>query len=179
MATLLSPGVNVTEIDLTTIVPAVATSTGAIAGLFRWGPVGERVLIDSETNLVKRFGYPTNYNAETFFTAANFLSYTDALYVVRAANTSGAVASQSFFANTVSNTVSNNIFIVVSGNTSGISSGMYVTQTANPNVVTAAATTTVTQVINSTAIQLSTSANTSTSANLYLVGHRLTILLLV
>ena len=37
MAFQLSPGVNVSEIDLTTIVPAVSTSTGAIAGVFRWG----------------------------------------------------------------------------------------------------------------------------------------------
>ena len=42
MPTQLSPGVNVTEIDLTTIVPAVATSTGAIAGIFNWGPLKDR-----------------------------------------------------------------------------------------------------------------------------------------
>jgi hypothetical protein len=79
----LSPGVNVTEIDLTTIVPAVATSTGAIAGVFTWGPANERVLIDSETTLVNTFGKPNSNNAETFFTAANFLGYTNSLYVVR------------------------------------------------------------------------------------------------
>lgn len=83
----LSPGVNVTEIDLTTIVPAVSSSVGAIAGVFNWGPVNERVLIDSETNLVSVFGKPNSNNAETWFTAANFLGYTDSLYVVRAANT--------------------------------------------------------------------------------------------
>ena len=42
----LSPGVNITEIDLTTVVPAVATTDGAIAGVFRWGPIKDRVLID-------------------------------------------------------------------------------------------------------------------------------------
>lgn len=83
----LSPGVNVTEVDLTTIVPAVATSTGAIAGIFNWGPVNERTLIDSETNLVARFGKPNANNAETWFTAANFLGYTNSLIVARAANT--------------------------------------------------------------------------------------------
>ena len=82
----LSPGVNVTEIDLTTIVPAVASSTGAIAGAFNWGPVGERILIDSETNLVAEFGKPNSNNYQTWFTAANFLGYTNSLYVVRAAN---------------------------------------------------------------------------------------------
>lgn len=91
----ISPGVNVSEIDLTTVVPAVATTEGAIAGVFRWGPVDERVLISSEPELVSRFGRPTNYNAETFFTAASFLAYGNKLYVVRAAdaNTLNAVAN--------------------------------------------------------------------------------------
>ena len=94
----VSPGVNVSEIDLTTVVPAVSSTEGAIAGVFRWGPVSERVLIDSEQSLVARFGRPTSHNPETFFTAANFLSYGNKLYVVRVANTtanadvSGAVA---------------------------------------------------------------------------------------
>ena len=80
----VSPGVNVSEIDLTTVVPAVSTTDGAIAGVFNWGPVKERVLIDSETQLVARFGRPTNENAETWFTAASFLSYGNKLNVARA-----------------------------------------------------------------------------------------------
>jgi len=94
MPTQLSPGVNVTEIDLTTIVPAVATSTGAIAGIFNWGPVGVRTLVDSETTLVNTFGKPNSNNAETWFTAANFLGYTNSLYVVRAANTTSSNIAQ-------------------------------------------------------------------------------------
>lgn len=86
----VSPGVNVSEIDLTTVVPAVSTTEGAIAGVFRWGPVDKRVLVDSESNLVARFGKPTNHNAETFFTASNFLSYGNKLYVARTANTTDA-----------------------------------------------------------------------------------------
>ncbi len=89
----VSPGVNVSEIDLTTVVPAVSTTEGAIAGLFRWGPVGARTLVDSEANLAARFGKPTNHNAETFFTAANFLSYGNKLYVARAANTTANSSS--------------------------------------------------------------------------------------
>lgn len=87
MAFQVSPGVNVSEIDLTTVVPAVSTSVGAVAGVFKWGPVGKRVLIGSEIELVNTFGKPTNHNPETFFTAANFLAYGNSLYVVRAANT--------------------------------------------------------------------------------------------
>jgi hypothetical protein len=83
----LSPGVNVTEIDLTGIVPAVATTDGAIAGVFNWGPVGQRFLIDTETKLINTFGKPNSNNFETFFTASNFLSYGNRLYVTRVANT--------------------------------------------------------------------------------------------
>ena len=97
MANLVSPGINVTEVDLTTIVPAVSTTRAAFAGLFRWGPIGQRVLVSSEEDLVKKFGKPTNFNAETFFTAANFLSYGNALYVVRAANTTTAGSTNSAF----------------------------------------------------------------------------------
>lgn len=89
----VSPGVNVSEIDLTTVVPAVSTTEGAIAGVFRWGPVDKRVLVESEATLASRFGKPTNHNAETFFTAANFLSYGNKLFVVRTANTTDAAGS--------------------------------------------------------------------------------------
>lgn len=91
MAFQVSPGVNVSEIDLTTVVPAVSTSVGAVAGVFKWGPVEKRTLVSSEIELVSKFGKPTNHNPETFFTAANFLAYGNALYVVRA----GAVAANS------------------------------------------------------------------------------------
>ena len=93
MAFQVSPGVNVTEIDLTTIVPSVSTTTGAVAGVFKWGPVGERVFITNETNLINTFGKPNANNYETFFTAANFLGYSSALYVVRAANTTNATST--------------------------------------------------------------------------------------
>lgn len=98
----VSPGVNVSEIDLTTVVPAVSTTEGAVAGVFRWGPVEQPVLIGSENELVKRFGKPTNDNFETFFVAASFLAYGNKLYAVRAAdaNTFNAVANTGAVANT-------------------------------------------------------------------------------
>jgi hypothetical protein len=80
----LSPGVAVVEKDFTSIVPAVATSTGGFAGTFQWGPVLDPVTINSENNLVQRFGNPADGNATSFFTAANFLSYANDLLVVRA-----------------------------------------------------------------------------------------------
>ena len=86
----LSPGVVTREIDLTTIVPNVSVSIGALGGVFRWGAIDRRILIDSEFALMTRMGKPTNFNAETWFTGANFLSYTDQLLISRAANTTGA-----------------------------------------------------------------------------------------
>ena len=86
MSFLVSPGVHVREIDLTNVVPAVATSIGAIAGAFQKGPVGSVTTITSEEQLVQIFGKPqsTGNQFETFFTAANFLQYADNLKVVRA-----------------------------------------------------------------------------------------------
>ena len=87
MAFQLSPGVNVSEIDLTTIVPAVGTTEGAFVGNFNWGPLEEIRTISSEVELVDTFGKPDNNNFTDFFTASNFLSYARNLKVVRAANT--------------------------------------------------------------------------------------------
>ena len=87
MAFQLSPGVNVSEIDLTTIVPSVATSIGAFAGPFAWGPIGEIITISDEVRLVETFGKPDSNNYEYWFSAANFLAYTSNLKIVRAANT--------------------------------------------------------------------------------------------
>lgn len=90
----VSPGVNVTELDLTTVVPQVSTTESAIAGVYRWGPVGQRVLVSSVDEYARRFGKPTNFNAEGWFCGANFLAYGNALYVSRAANTTSANTSQ-------------------------------------------------------------------------------------
>jgi phage tail sheath protein FI len=91
MAFQLSPGVNVSEIDLTTIVPSVATSIGGIAGNFNWGPVNEVVTISDEVQLVSRFGKPDTTNYEYWFSSANFLAYSNNLKVVRAANTTSTL----------------------------------------------------------------------------------------
>jgi len=88
MAIQLSPGVAVSEVDLTTVVPSVLTTAGAIAGPFQWGPVNKIITITTETDLVNRFGQPNNdaNTYQTFFTAASFLAYGNNLQVVRAAN---------------------------------------------------------------------------------------------
>ncbi len=87
MAFQLSPGVNASEIDLTTIIPSVASTAGAFAGQFIWGPVEQRTLINDELGLVDIFGKPDANTYEDFYTAANFLSYGSNLTVVRVSNT--------------------------------------------------------------------------------------------
>ncbi len=84
MAFLVSPGVLVTEKDLTNVIPAVSTSIGAIAVVSEKGPMDEIVTVSSENEYVRVFGKPTAATFEYFFSATNFLQYGNALRVVRA-----------------------------------------------------------------------------------------------
>jgi len=95
MAFQISPGVNVSEVDLTTVVPSVLTTAGAFAGTFPWGPANQVVLVDSEINLIKNFAPkgPDSDSSVSFFTAANFLSYGNNLQLVRAVGDSSNNAS--------------------------------------------------------------------------------------
>lgn len=89
MAFQIYPGVIVQEFDLTTIVPAVATTAGALVGVFDWGPVNQIETVSNELELVDMFGEPTSNTYIDFFTAANFLNYSTTLRIVRSmANTS-------------------------------------------------------------------------------------------
>ena len=88
----VSPGVNVSEIDLTTVIPAVSTTEGAIAMHAKWGPVDQRVLIGSEDQLATTYGIPNSNTASDFFTAASFLSYGNKLYVNRVVRSSNAAS---------------------------------------------------------------------------------------
>ncbi len=67
MAFQVSPGVLVRERDLTNVIPAVATTIGAIAGQFNQGPMDEVVSISSEKELVDTFGKPDSTNFEFFY----------------------------------------------------------------------------------------------------------------
>ena len=87
----LSAGVSVSEVDLTTVIPSTSTSIGAFAGQFSWGPVNEVITVSDETRLADRFGTPTSSNYEYWFSAANFLAYSNSLRVVRAANTTSSL----------------------------------------------------------------------------------------
>lgn len=91
MAFSVSPSVIVREVDASAAVPSVATPPAAVAGVFKWGPVEDPILIASENELVSRFGKPDDNTFETFFVSADYLSYSNALYVTRADN--GAVTA--------------------------------------------------------------------------------------
>ena len=95
MAFQLSPGVNVSEVDLTTVVPSTATTIGGFAGNFNWGPVNEIITISNEVQLVEKFGKPDSNTATSFFTAANFLQYGSDLRVIRSVGSTANNATNS------------------------------------------------------------------------------------
>ncbi len=93
MAFLVSPGVQVKEIDLTNVVPATSASIGAIAGSFQWGPADQIVTVGSEQQLVETFGQPNNDTFQSVLGSAQFLSYGNTLRVVRGVGSSSLNAT--------------------------------------------------------------------------------------
>ncbi len=104
MAFQVSPGVLVQERDLTNVIPAVATTIGAVAGQFSQGPMDEVTSISSEKELVETFGKPDSTTFEYFFSAASFLQYSSSLRVVRTANSGSKNAVVSGTALQIKNT---------------------------------------------------------------------------
>lgn len=86
---LLSPSVNVREIDLSLTVSNASSSFGVFCGLFKKGPAAGAVLIDNITDLENTYGKPTNDNYNDFFQAYCFLRNAGSLYVSRAVDTVG------------------------------------------------------------------------------------------
>ena len=78
-----SPAVVVKEIDLTGGVPNVQSTTGAMVGNFRWGPVEERKKIANEVELASTFANPDSSNTIDFHSATYFLRYSSSGQVVR------------------------------------------------------------------------------------------------
>lgn len=154
MAFPVSPGVVVNEIDGGAYVQGVATAVGALAGVAHWGPVGEKLIIDSEQSQVARIGRPTNFNAETWFTLASFLAYSNNAQFVRAANTVGTSPIIN------ANVVSGNSIINV-GDTTLLTNGMIVV-TASNNALRVGATI---NVVNGSHIQTSASSDALETVN--------------
>ena len=82
-----SPAVVVKEIDLTSSVPNVQSSTGAIVMTSRWGPVDEPRLVANEQGLIDIYASPDDAHAIDFHNASYFLRYSNSLQVVRMCGT--------------------------------------------------------------------------------------------
>jgi phage tail sheath protein FI len=111
----LSPGVVWDEIDLTTVIPAVGTTIGALAGVFRWGPANVPTLLDSELTMVSTFGNPDNTTANVWFTASSFLAYANALQTVRVIRATGSAGFGAAAAATASNSTTITVTIISGG----------------------------------------------------------------
>ncbi len=165
MATsLISPGVEVREFNLTTIVPSVSTTECALAGVFRWGPVDQRVLVDSEVNLVSRFGKPTNLNYETWFTGSSSLAYGNKLWAVRVGNTAGVSPSVTCDVDNTSTTVT-----LSSGNTAELAVGMVSIRSTSNGLANGA---TINSIVNSTAFTVTAGADTLTNTTTEVIQFR-------
>lgn len=135
MAFSVSPAVTIREVDATSTLSSTASTKAAIAGVFRWGPVGERTLVTDETNLVSRFGIPTDFNAETFFVAADFLAYSNGLYVTRViedANT--AATSDDVFVAKYPGALGNSLKVSYVTGTSSFKTTIFEANTVTANV---------------------------------------------
>jgi hypothetical protein len=97
MAFQLSPGVEIKEFDLTSVIPTIATTPAGYVGFFQWGPVDQRILIQSEKELESVFGkaHSSIDLATSWYIVSNFLSYGGSLITVRAASTGDDNATDS------------------------------------------------------------------------------------
>lgn len=88
----LSPGINISEIDLTNTISNQATSIAGLVGSFVWGPANKVTSIASEADLVRVFGKPNTSNGAQWFSAASYLAYSNALKVVRVVSEDAPIA---------------------------------------------------------------------------------------
>lgn len=82
---LQSPGVQIIEKDASGVTPGASSSVGGTVGVFKWGPCMVPMLVDNEQTQLSTFGPPDSNTYGSFFSTTNFLSYTNACWVVRAA----------------------------------------------------------------------------------------------
>jgi len=154
MAFQVSPGVNITELDLTAGVQAASLSAGAFVGMFEWGPALAPISIASETELVSVFGKPDSTTYEYWFSAQSFLTYSNQLRVVRAIASNALNATAE--AKTLTGTVTTNGSTTVVGTTTAFDTELVVGQT----IVVNAESLVVATVTNSTQITVATAPAT-------------------
>ena len=126
MAFQVSPGVNISEVDLTAGVQTVSLSAAGFAGPFQWGPALDVVNIASEDDLVKTFGKPDSNVYEYWFSAQSFLAYSNQLRVVRAISARALNATAS--AKTLTGTVANASAVILTGTSTAFDTELVVGQ---------------------------------------------------
>lgn len=113
---MLSPGVEVKEIDLSIRVPEVSKAIACFGGIYNKGPVDEKVLITNVDDYISYFGVPSNSSYNDWFQVYNFLQYANKCYVTRAfndncANSHGFVTVRSEELPTITLSTSDKVFI--------------------------------------------------------------------
>lgn len=103
MAFSISPGVNVSEVDLTTVIPSALTTAGAFAGTFNWGPADKIIQVSAESNMLQTFTKPDSNTYVSYFTAASFLAYGNNLKIVRSVGSSYNADANTSYTTTVKN----------------------------------------------------------------------------
>ncbi len=167
IGSLQSPGVLANQIDISQYVPSVATSQAGFAGVFPWGPIGISVVTSSEQDLIKYFLYPSVFNAETWWSAADFHAYSNYMNVSRAAHYAGNTVTRSFVGNTTNLAIQSNTALLQVSNTQFLSVGMelfYTNNAALPSVLSSQAAPTIVAITNSTYVQLSENATANISS---------------
>lgn len=171
MATQVSPGINISEIDQTLSLGQVALTEGAVAGNFKWGPVEQVRTVSSEDELVKVFGKPDNNTANFFYTAANFLAYSNTLRVVRVVDETKALAATASSNGTILGAITLTFTNASANVTTTNTSLLFAGQTLYVANATANATITIASVTNSTSAVLTSTPTVNVAAgNAYAYG---------
>ena len=168
MAFQVSPGVNVSEVDLTAGVQTVSLSAGAFVGPFQWGPAFEVTNIASEADLVNTFGKPDTDTFKYWFSAAAFLAYSNQLKVVRAVTGDALNASDSGGGVLVKNQTDYEVTFPTGANTYGFAIAKYPGDLGNSlkvSVCPSATAFTDTTVAGSLALTANSKTVTGTSTN--------------
>lgn len=93
MATLLSPGVLVSEVDKSPVTVSSGDSDAVFAGNFEKGAIGAWTKISTTQELEDIFGGPNKDNYNDWYQVYNYLQYSGAIYVSRAGDLNGALTS--------------------------------------------------------------------------------------
>lgn len=83
MSKYTSVGVYSREKDASLVVPGAATSGAATVISSIWGPMSLPQLVGSEADIVALYGKPVDETASSFFTAADFLAYSNQMFINR------------------------------------------------------------------------------------------------